>query len=283
VLHPVPAVKFLNMPFGDLRRRLDQSLFYDWAMRCPAVLFSSFILYRDVLSFCQKVVHNPALFEHFNGAVVIAMLAQISQWMFVFLLSILPLFRLRPIAKSDEILPRVVPLIVTCVPPMFMLLDRAPPDIAFNVPAVIIILLANVMAVATVSFLGRSLSLMPEARKLVRIGPYGIVRHPLYLCEMLGLCGIALQYRSLAAAALLLLVIGLQVARGRWEEGVLARAFPDFAAYRSQTSFLIPPDPLRFLASFVTGFAAQRRFALIVGSMVAVLALVATALPRLIV
>jgi hypothetical protein len=79
------------------------------------------------------------------------------------------------------------------------------------------------------------------------------------------------------------LVIALQVARARWEEGVLARAFPDFAAYRSQTSFLIPPDPLRFLASFVTGLAAQRRFALIVGSMVAVLALVATALPRLIV
>ena len=168
----MPAVKFLAMPFGDLRRKLDQSLVYDWAMRCPAVLFSSFILYRDVLSFCQKVVHNPALFEHFNGAVVIAMLAQISQWMFVFLLSILPLFRLRPIAKSDEILPRVVPLIVTCVPPMFMLLERAPPDIAFNVPAVVIILLANVMAVATVSFLGRSLSLMPEARRLVRIGPY---------------------------------------------------------------------------------------------------------------
>ena len=159
----MPAVKFLAMPFADLRRKLDQSLIYDWAMRFPLVIFSSFILFRDVLAFCQQVVHNPALFEHFNGAVVIAMLAQISQWMFVLLLSILPLFRLRPIAKSDEILPRVVPLIVTCVPPMFMLLERAPPDLAFNVPAVIVILLANVMAVATVSFLGRSLSLMPEA------------------------------------------------------------------------------------------------------------------------
>jgi protein-S-isoprenylcysteine O-methyltransferase Ste14 len=283
VLHPVPAINFLAMPFGDLRRKLDQSLLYDWAMRCFSVGFSSFILFRDILAFCQRVVHHPALFEQFNSGILIAMLALISQWMFVFLLAILPLFRLRPIAKSDEILPRVAPLIVSCAVLMFMLLERAPPNLAFNVPAVVVILLANVMAVATASFLGRSLSLMPEARKLVRTGPYGIVRHPLYLCEILGICGIALEYRSLPAAGLLLLVIGLQVARARWEEGVLARAFPDFAAYRSQTSFLIPPEPFRFLASFVTGLAARRRLALIVVSMVTVLVLMATALPRLLV
>ena len=64
----------------------------------------------------------------------------------------------------------------------------------------------------------------------------------------------------MAAAGLLLLVIALQVARARWEEGVLARAFPDFAAYRSQTSFLMPADPLRFLASFVTVLSRATSF-----------------------
>ncbi len=211
------------------------------------------------------------------------MLARISQWMFVVLLSMQPLFRLRPIAKSEEVLPRIVALIAVSVPLMFMLLERAPPSVAFNLVAVVVSLLANVMAVVTASFLGRSLSVMPEARQLVRSGPYGIVRHPLYLCEMLGIAAVALQYRSLAAAGLLLLAIVLQVARARWEEGVLARAFADFAAYRSQTSFLIPPDPVHFLASFLTDRAARRRLALVVASMVAVLALVATVLPRLIV
>ncbi len=279
----MPAVKFLAMPFGDLRRRLDRSLIYDWAMRCPVVVYCSFLLFRDVVAFCQQVAQDPVVFEQFDSGIVVAMLARISQWMFVVLLSIQPLFRLRAIAKSEEILPRVAALIAVCVPLMFMLLERAPPSLAFNLLGVVVSLLANVMAVVTASFLGRSLSVMPEARQLVRSGPYGIVRHPLYLCEMLGIAAVALQYRSLPAAGLLVLAIALQVARARWEEGVLARAFPDFAAYRSQTSFLIPPDPVHFLASFLTDRAAQRRLALVVASMVAVLALVATVLPRLIV
>jgi protein-S-isoprenylcysteine O-methyltransferase Ste14 len=278
----VPTVKFPAMPFGDLRRRLDRSLIYDWAMRCPIVVYCSFILFRDVLAFCQQVVQDPVGFEQFNSGIVIAMLARISQWMFVVLLSIQPLFRLRAIAKSEEILPRVVALIAISVPLMFMLLERAPPNAAFNLLAVIVSLFVNVMAVVTASFLGRSLSVMPEARQLVQRGPYGIVRHPLYLCEMLGTAAVALQYRSLPAAGLLALAIALQLARARWEEGVLARAFPDFAAYRSRTSFVIPPDPVHFLASFLTDGAARRRMALVVASMVAVLALVATLLPRLI-
>jgi len=280
---PVPAAKFLVMPFGDLRRRLDQSLIYDWAMRSPIMVYCSFILFRDVFSFCQQVLQDPAVFEQFDSGTVIAMLARISQWMFVILLSLQPLFRLRAIGKSEEILPRVVALIAVCVPLMFMQLERAPPSLTFNLLAVIVGLLANVMCLVTVSFLGRSLSVMPEARRLVESGPYGIVRHPLYLFEMLATAAVALQYRSLPAAGLLLLAITLQVARARWEEGVLARTFPDFAAYRSQTSFMIPRDPVHFFASFFMDPAVRRRSAFVVVSMVAVLALVAMILPRLLV
>ncbi len=279
----MPAVKFLAMPFGDLRRRLDRSQIYDWAMRCPIMVYCSFILFRDVLAFCQQVGQHPAAFAQFDAGTFVAMLARISQWMFIILLSIQPLFRLRPIARSEEILPRVGALIAVSLPLLFMLIERAPPNLAFNMFAVVVSLLANVMSVVTASFLGRSLSVMPEARRLVQSGPYGIVRHPLYLFEMLGTAAVALQYRSLPAAGLLLLTVTLQVARARWEEGVLARSFPDFAAYRSRTAFLIPRDPVHFLASFALNPAMRSRSALVVASLVAVLALAATALPRLIV
>jgi protein-S-isoprenylcysteine O-methyltransferase Ste14 len=211
------------------------------------------------------------------------MLARISQWLFVVLLSIQPLFRLRAIGKTNEILPRVAALLAICIPLIFMQLDRAPPSIAFNLAAVILSLVANVMCLVTVSFLGRSLSVMPEARQLVRSGPYGMVRHPLYPCEMLAIVAVALQYRSPAAAGLLVVVVALQVLRARSEEAVLARAFPDFAAYRASTPFMIPRDPVRFLASFLIDPAMRWRSAFVVATTVALLGLVATALPRLLI
>ncbi len=277
------AVKFTAIPFTDLRRRLDQSVIYDWAMRCPIIVYCAYILFRDVFAFYQQVQQDPTVFEHLNSGAIIAMLARISQWMFVILLSIQPLFRLRAIGKSDEILPRLVALLAICIPLIFMQLERAPPSLVFNSLSVTLSLFANVMCLVTVSFLGRSLSVMPEARKLVRSGPYGIVRHPLYPFEIVGTAAVALQYRSLPAVGLLLLLVALQVARARWEERVLARAFPDFVAYRSQTSFMIPRDPVRFLASFLLDPVIRWRSGVIVASMVAVLALVATVLPRLIV
>jgi protein-S-isoprenylcysteine O-methyltransferase Ste14 len=279
----MPAAKLTAMmPFTDLRRRLDQSVIYDWAMRCPAMVYCAFILFRDVFAFCHQLQQDPTGFEHFDSGIIIAMLARISQWMFVILLSIQPLFRLRAIGKSDEILPRLVALLAICIPLMFMQLERAPPSLVFNSLAVILSLVANVMCVVTASFLGRSLSVMPEARRLVRSGPYGVVRHPLYPCEMLATAAVALQYRSLPAVGLLLLLIVLQVLRARWEERVLGRAFPEFAAYRSQTSFMVPRDPVRFLASFMVDPVIRRRSAFVVASMVAVLALVATLLPKLV-
>ncbi len=267
--------------FNTIHRRLDQRQLYDWAMRIPAVAYSSFVLIRDVLGFCDQILTHPAMFEQPDSGVVIAALVRVSQWMFVALLAILPVFRLRPIAKSDRILPRLIALVAVCLPPMFMLLDRAPADLAFNSVSVVLSITANVFLVVTVSFLGRSLSVMPEARQLVTSGPYTIVRHPLYLCEILGVVAMVLQCRSLSATALFVLIVTLQVARALWEEAVLARAFADFAAYRAHTPFLIPRDPVRFFTMFFIDPMTRRRSALVVSSTVGLLVLVLVMVPRL--
>jgi protein-S-isoprenylcysteine O-methyltransferase Ste14 len=275
------ADKFLAMPFGDLRRRLDRSAAYDWAMRFPIIIYYLVLLFRDVNGFRHELLQDPTALQDWDSGMVMAMLARISLWMFVVLLSIQPLFRLRAIRKSDEILPRLAALAGITIPLMFVLLERAPANIAFNLASLAIVLVANVMCVVTVSFLGRSLSIMPEARRLVSDGPYGIVRHPLYVCELLAMVGIVLQYRSLAAVGLVVLAMVVQVARARWEEGILAKAFSDFAAYRARTSFLLPRDPVHFLAAFVIEPGVRLRSALTMASMVAVLAALAVMLPRL--
>lgn len=277
----MPAVISPSALLGDVRRKLDQSQIYDRVMRCPVIAFSLLILCRDVLAFSQHALHDRAILEQFDIGLLAAMLARISQWMFVLLLSIQPLFRLRPIAKSEDMLPRVAALMAVGIPLTFMLLDRAPSSVAFNLTSVVFSLLANVACVVTAGVLGRSLSVMPEARRLVRNGPYAVVRHPLYLFEILGTGAVALQYRSLSAVGLLLAAVALQAARARCEEGVLDRAFRDFAAYRAATSFLLPAEPWRFLASFTNDIAARRLLAAIMAAMLATLVAIAVILQRL--
>ncbi len=88
--------------------------------------------------------------------------------------------------------------------------------------------------------LGRSFSLMPQARKLVTSGPYAIVRHPLYLVEEAAVAGVLLQYAWYAALPFLALHLAVQIGRMQLEEKVLRNAFPDYAGYAKRTYRLIP-------------------------------------------
>jgi protein-S-isoprenylcysteine O-methyltransferase Ste14 len=267
---------------GNLLRRIEQSRFYDWTMRLPIFLYSLYALVHDVIGFSGQVAREPAMWEHADAGVIMATLARVSQWMFVALLAVLPLIRHRPIAKSTALLPRFAALVTVCIPPFCVLLERAPSNLFFNVLAVVAGVSASILGVLTLSFLGRSFSVMPEARRLVTTGPYSIVRHPLYLFELLGVVGIVLQVRSLPGVMLLALIVVLQIARARWEEAVLDRAIPEFAAYREQVPFLFPRDSRRFFALLREDPTARRRSAVVMSSVFGLLAVVVIAIPRLV-
>lgn len=106
--------------------------------------------------------------------------------------------------------------------------------------SLLLIIGGTVFAVWATFTLARSISIMPEARKLVTSGPYAFVRHPLYLGEFFVLCGIALQH-SMPWALLILGVQSLfQFERMKNEERVLARAFPNYEVYMARTARLLP-------------------------------------------
>ena len=88
--------------------------------------------------------------------------------------------------------------------------------------------------------LGRSFSLLPQARTLVTGGPYRFVRHPMYLGGLLiTLAEVWLRFSPLVVA-LNAVFVAAQLVRLGYEEQVLESTFPEYATYRRRTSALIP-------------------------------------------
>ena len=107
--------------------------------------------------------------------------------------------------------------------------------------------LANVLliggmagAVWSLRTLGRSFSVLPQARALVTTGPYSAVRHPLYLFELIAGLGLVAAHPGVWTAAVWVAILALQMYRTVHEEAVLEATLPAYAEYRLGTSRLVP-------------------------------------------
>ncbi len=97
-----------------------------------------------------------------------------------------------------------------------------------------------VMALYSLSALGRSFSIIPQARKLVQTGPYRFVRHPIYLGELIAIFGVVLARLSVSALAVYCLLTASLIYRALEEEKLLASIFPEYATYALGRSRFIP-------------------------------------------
>jgi len=88
--------------------------------------------------------------------------------------------------------------------------------------------------------LRRSFSVEPQARELVTSGPYRFARHPIYAAYTLVNCGLWLRHPTLPFGTVLAIWFALLIVRIRYEERVLERAFPQYAAYRARVGALGP-------------------------------------------
>ena len=85
-----------------------------------------------------------------------------------------------------------------------------------------------------------SFAIMAEARSPVTSGPYGYIRHPLYLGESLSMLGLCLAMSSAAALLFWAVWTSMQLTRARIEEAKLAYQFDDYKAYLGRTRFILP-------------------------------------------
>lgn len=160
--------------------------------------------------------------------------------LFNLLLVWLLLVRDKPVLKARGAVPRIAAFAGTFLGVAILQLPVAPLSAPVQVAAALLVGTGSVLAAIVLSRLGKSFSIMPEARRLVTDGPYALVRHPLYAVELLIIAGMALQFSQPLAGILAVAVVVLLVIRALFEERVLAEAYPEYEAYRARVKRFIP-------------------------------------------
>jgi protein-S-isoprenylcysteine O-methyltransferase Ste14 len=150
------------------------------------------------------------------------------------------LVRPAPRAQRGGVAPVTAAMLGTYISCLAPLLPSAPAAPGREVVAAVVALVGEVLMVLTLLRLGRSFSIVPQARVLVTSGPYRFVRHPLYLTEEIAVIGILLTHVWWAAVPFFLAHLALQIRRMLYEEALLRGVFPDYAAYARRTARLIP-------------------------------------------
>jgi protein-S-isoprenylcysteine O-methyltransferase Ste14 len=160
----------------------------------------------------------------------------------VFFAVLVAMFAVRhvPQRTAPGFYPRCVAIAGTFLGVGMLLLPLQELSSALYLASLLLIISGTVFAIYAVLVLGRSISIVPEARRLVTWGPYALVRHPLYFGEIVAMLGVALQFLSAWSLSLLGLLCAIQLQRMKYEERVLLEAFPEYRDYMARTSRLVP-------------------------------------------
>ena len=166
--------------------------------------------------------------------------SSLAKILFLALIVTMYLVRQEAADRACGFMPRIAALSGTFMIYLVSLFPAPEPGLAQSLAGLALVGLGSVLSAAVVGVLGKSFSLMAEARRLVTRGPYSLVRHPLYLAEEVAVFGIVLLYLSLPAVLLLAAHGAVQLQRMKNEETVLGRAFPEYKSYKARTRRLIP-------------------------------------------
>ena len=166
--------------------------------------------------------------------------ANVASLGFMLMIVIMTFTRLSQVSSASGISPRVVAFVGTFA--TLTLVALPPGEIAPGVKVIadILVIVGFSLCIWCLWWLGRSFSIMPQARRLVTGGPYRLIRHPLYACEVVTLAGIILSNPSWSAITIAAITLVFQYLRITNEEKILREALPEYDAYAQMTPMLIP-------------------------------------------
>ena len=153
----------------------------------------------------------------------------------------LGLFLCRRPAKSET--PRLSLWLLSLAGTALPLMLRPTDSPGFVALGVVIQVTGMVMVAAGLLSLRRSFAVVPGNRGIRDGGLYRIVRHPIYISELIALLGAVLASPTVTNWIIWLCECGLQFARARAEEDFLA-ADPGYRAYRERVPYRLLPGLL---------------------------------------
>ena len=210
---------------------------YDWMARTTVVLVFSFLAILSINGAFQVAANwTDQPLDH----KVLTIAARISNALFMALVAATTVTRLRPIRKAGGVQPRISALLGTFLATSLVLLPRAQLSPIWLALSSALVIIGTSLSFAVLRWLGKSFSIMAEARRMVTNGPYALVRHPLYVCEEIALIGILIQVISPAALIIAITHGLLQFQRILNEEKLLRATFPEYEGYAARTPRLIP-------------------------------------------
>jgi protein-S-isoprenylcysteine O-methyltransferase Ste14 len=210
---------------------------YDFVIRVAFICWILFLALPSAAGVVARVRVHPGIWDL---ALLADVFARTGVLLFFVLAALLVLIRIRPVGKAHGLQPRLSALAGSFLLMSMALFPRHDLSIGLNLLSAGLIFLGHILAVYALAWLGRSFSIMAEARRLVTDGPYALVRHPLYVAEEIAAIGLFVQYASPWTALLVVASFAFQLQRMRNEEQILRATFPEYAAYAGRTRRLIP-------------------------------------------
>jgi protein-S-isoprenylcysteine O-methyltransferase Ste14 len=214
-------------PYWELITRIFLAGYFGWAGLSAASQQVRWALSQD--------------FTKLAAADLLDFTADTAYTFFQLAIAILIVLRYRRVAAAGGLYPRFMALLGSF---LFVLLipflSRNEMSPTLEILSILLMLSGSILSIVVLLYLGRSFSVLPEARQLVVTGPYRLVRHPLYATEMIFMLGLVIQFALWPAAIVFLVQLLIQLERMRIEEQLLNRTFPKYESYASNTARLIP-------------------------------------------
>ena len=185
-------------------------------------------------------LHEVGLAATADPTLVLSALQKGLTTVFLGLITILCLIRHPRQGRTATKSGAAVALAGTSLPVLLTLAPPQPPDPVFLTVGAALLITGTAWTILALAALGRSFGVLPEARGLATNGPYRLIRHPVYLGEIVVLAGVAVTTPSPFALGLFATFVALQYWRAINEELVLARAFPDYDGYARTTWRILP-------------------------------------------